>query len=927
LEIGALESFDNDISPIAGRLLNDFIYFAIIMDVPKNLSHERRPERFIRPFDIPTNAWRIFDRRVRVIWRRIWGDGVAVAFLYYFSTLLFVAMHVFSHNPFLGTLRLIPGFLSLLFVPGILISNLLLPSERRVVWVAVLVGLVFQAFVIQLLFLLMLVDILAMPLLTWVLFTNIPLVTMLCIETKIRNREISISLSTISDSRLIQLVIIALLVRLALWAINPGSIAPDASLYADYSRSIINGEFQSNVLTDGRLYGLWNGMQYCFHQGYTYLLSISWLMAEPTVGGPTFILVLIGTTLVLVVYDITKRFFGRNAALLSATILTIHPLFVFHSAVAYGPEISSLLFALGGMNLIAKDGESRFSTLIAAGIFIGLSDIIWTPNFLLFGAALPAFFVINHPFKKVNDILASVGIVLVTTGRVFFLNQSIFLFSWLAAMLTIGLASFASLRSKWRSERVLAHFLALAGTIAFWRTPVQIIHSENSIISVGNQANNLLVMLQLPNPPISAFLRPISLETVIGFLFFLLFHVTPLVFFFILLTITLKPSRRRMAGILAMAAIAGIGTLFVINMLADYKDTLTLSYLYSDSRFFLSLVSFLVIACSAFLVCKGVNGESQDWPKRVRYTICSRRKTQIAVGVILMINFVPGYYWIPQGFELVNYEERYGWKNLDRVIQTLPGDSIFIVDRTTEFSWLTGQRTVDFNLWGPGISLHRAVDYVERRAALFNATYFIIDRFTIARWNTFHQLYYPPYLEGDVLPIDIGKLFSSKGSGAAINVSSVKMIGQSESTRANEYARVLGFSDADYSKEFDIDFLEPGWSASNQGALVNQSGSAKLIIGTSQNYTNTWRPGSFDLGASLSSGCLLINFSEMTAEIARIALFNDSGNLLSYASLFSEGHFYAFFGIESLGDIRIVIEGDPGSSVTINAATYWSTPG
>ena len=99
---------------------------------------------------------------------------------------------------------------------------------------------------------------------------------------------------------------------------------------------------------------------------------ISWLLLPPSIAGPTLILEVAGLAIILVSFTIVEENYGSQAALYTSAVLSFHPLFIYHSSVGYGPEITSLLFLVGGIALIIDKSNQVVVRYTIAGIFFAI---------------------------------------------------------------------------------------------------------------------------------------------------------------------------------------------------------------------------------------------------------------------------------------------------------------------------------------------------------------------------------------------------------------------------------------------------------------------------------------------------------------------------------------------------------------------------
>jgi hypothetical protein len=248
---------------------------------------------------------------------------------------------------------------------------------------------------------------------------------------------------------------------------------------------------------------------------------------------------------------------------------------------------------------------------------------------------------------------------------------------------------------------------------------------------------------------------------------------------------------------------------------------------------------------------------------------------------------------------------------------------VFLADRARELSWFTGRKTYKLILSAKELPDSNASQEVLKLASKSSAEYLIIDGYTMVHWKTLRYLYNADINEGEILILNITSLLNVNVTNKP-SVASLRLVAETEPNDWGSYARIFRFIQANFTKTGTEDMLESGWGATNNGLLTNASGHAKLVIGNNSEYTNTWRPCGFDIARHVSNGVIEIIFNNMTAAVVRIEMWDSSGNLLSYANQLSSNVYCSVLGNIVLGDIRIVIHGNPGESVSIKEIAYWS---
>ena len=134
---------------------------------------------------------------------------------------------------------------------------------------------------------------------------------------------------------------------------------------------------------------------------------------------------------------------------------------------------------------------------------------------------------------------------------------------------------------------------------------------------------------------------------------------------------------------------------------------------------------------------------------------------------------------------------------------------------------------------------------------------------------------------------------------------------------------MLSFKEFNYSQQKEIELFSQGWAASEGGVILNQSGKAMLIIGNDANYTNSWRPNGFDLGLDTDSGFALIEVNNHSASVARISFYDENGIHLGDATPLNDNRYFFILGHVTLGDVRIVIEGEENGYIVVEQFQIW----
>jgi hypothetical protein len=761
------------------------------------------------------------------------------------------------------------------------------------------------------------------------------------------------------------------------------SIAPDASLYADYARGIIEGNFQSSVLNDGSVNALGSNVDYLTHQAFTYVFAVSWLLLPPTTSGPTLLLALIGVALLFPTHSIVSRFFGPSAALCAAFIVAVHPIFVFHSSVAYGPEITSLLFIVCGILFLVEGRNSNPKVLLAAGLLTGLTEVIWYANFYVICVTLPVVLILLKMLDRSQSLAFSAMMLLVILASamyqtivVFFVSWTI-LFTFLAVTqwfkpglgfqrvtpFFIGIASVTFLWS-WPLEMAVSYsasastpegviasisvlYMSTIAFLSFWITLLAVIElvrknristpSQKAVITLVGAAAVLMLWIWLsriaalssnPSSPRTVFgtlalaiVSPLSVPFLLSFVSFLFFHITPVLLCLIPLALIRGRNRSTAFAFLATGLLAAGGTLKVLSIVSG---SLGSEYLFSDSRFFLFVILMCIISlggCFAKLATS-IDGGGSLFDAKLH--MIRRQWKCILVFSLIIVGFVPSYLAMPSGLAFVNMEERYAWSGLPNIVNQLGDDNtIFLVERAREFSWFTGRESATLKLSNVSLRYTNASQELLSLAAHFSTDYLIVDGYTVARWKTLDFLLRGSISLGTSVILGNSEIVEASNSGNTFSSPALTLIGKTQPNAFDDYSRVFRFDTSVFSRSWNESVLDVGWDASNGGSIVNASGEVRLTIGTGQTFANTWRPDGFDLNLAVNSGFLLFDLEEISATVVRIEVWGDTGTLLRYGESLGSNLYYCPLGEVTIGDIRIVIEGSSGESIIVRSISVW----
>ena len=788
--------------------------------------------------------------------------------------------------------------------PGVILSSIILPKRQNGLWSSILFGIVFAVAQVHILFIIVLVIGFDIALVHYILIST----TLFMVLGALGSRSAeSITLKQsfkVPSQNMAIILMFGLAIRLALMIVASNSIAPDASLYSDYARSIVQGTFNSSVLGDGAVFSLRNNVDFLAHQGITYIFAISWLLLEPVTSGPNLILVIIGMNLILIGFNLTRRFFGNWPALFVAGILAFHPLFVFHSVVAYGPEVASLLFVASAIFLYGMGQCDRIKMGLVIGILIGLVDVIWAVNYYIICLVFPLIVGFKQGFRNINTLFAGILFIVLLLVKMVLLNPFI-------VMLTIVVVSCPLIKSFFRNRllSILSIFYASMGVILAWRLPAILV----SLLGAPSTPPERESIIQA----IGASLNPVIL---VRFPLFMLFHISLAIV--CIVAIILFKRMGQFSLILTISAfIAAVGTLKVLGSFSE--DVLTISYIYSDSRFFLFSTFMIIIASAPFFqnLLSGIFAEAAYGPSK--WMLKWHKKPVLAI-LCISISFIPGYVAYPMGLELVNIENRYGWQSIAEIMTGIGDEySIFLVDRARELAWITNRNTATMRLsakWLPNSNASREILALVEQ---YGADHIVIDDYFLKRWLTLKYLLRDPIKLGNSVPIDIETLASHLDQNSTELIQSLTLVGSTCPNKYGRYAHIFGLDWAKYNRVQTINLALAGWEATRGGSISSTAEGVYIMVGGG-GYTNTQRTEESNLDLKVHDGFISFSIIESNASLARIGIYNDLGVLLGYAQSMGDNKYIFLCGEITIGDIRMVVEGLAGTAILVKDISIWN---
>ncbi len=741
------------------------------------------------------------------------GPTLHLTIAYILSAMIFLGSYSLVPSIITFPVRLVSGLVALIIVQGAVLATLLLPKRLMNIGTTIFSGIFLAILQIHLLYNMAFLG-LRMPLVIWMLLMSLCTlgIGLVLMWHWNKRRDLSSAFQFGAHRPLVLILGLGLLARVMLLCFAQNCIAPDASLYADYARGIMNGIFQSSVSNDSAVIAVGTGVDYIVHQATTYIFALSWLLASPGTSGPTLILVLIGLVLLFPCFSLTERWFGSTAAIWSTSLVAIHPLFVFHSAVAYGPEISSLLFVMFAILLLVECREGGAGILLTIGVLMGLIDAIWYANFYLICITLPAVFLVTGSLRKRRELSFSLLLPFVLVARLYLADIFVFFGVW--AFVYIVLVIMRILRPKIGVQRFAPMFIGIMITEIAWLWPLQIA-GEIAGHTGAAQAEQL----------VSAILAPLTPTIVASFAFFLIFHLSIVLTCMIPVAMARGHNRQMAFVLVASAVAAAAGTL---KVLSTVQDSLQLQYIYSDSRFFLFATILFIMSLGPYFAFRESVEGTNDISGPPSKMMSKRRRRALMLVAIIAVGYLPGYVAIPYGLDITNIEQRYTWQNLTAIVsQTGSISAVYLADRGREFTWLTGRHSAILSFSRVGLPTANANNEIIALAKQYNASYLVVDPFTIAHWQTIRELLEYPIAVGASLPLWTNTTSIPDSGNHTGPVYSITLVGENSPDSLGRQTRVFRFNNLSYTKAWNANLLSPAWTATNGGAITNSSGYAE----------------------------------------------------------------------------------------------------
>jgi len=302
----------------------------------------------------------------------------------------------------------------------------------------------------------------------------------------------------------------------------------------------------------------------------------------------------------------------------------------------------------------------------------------------------------------------------------------------------------------------------------------------------------------------------------------------------------------------------------------------------------------------------------------------SRRQLELFCICLVIIGFVPGYTQIDNGLELVDIKDRYGWQNIETTVEPLgTSDTVFLADRAREFSWFTNRKTAVLVLPEKGLGHPAATESLNSLYQEFSTDYLLMDTYTVAHWNALNRLLSIPMGINHEIPREIRPFLEPQNLDNQISLKSLRLEALTDKSNEGKHIRIFSFQPSEFQRVWHTENLGPEWLAKGDGQIINATRNNQLIIGENETYTNTWRRADDSLNVDINGGFMLIEVEEVNASIPRVTVKNATYEYSAMAERLSDEVYYYPLGDFTVGDIRVVCEGNPGDRVIIKSMSIW----
>jgi 4-amino-4-deoxy-L-arabinose transferase-like glycosyltransferase len=224
-----------------------------------------------------------------------------------------------------------------------------------------------------------------------------------------------------SNALLALAVITAALVRVV-WAYRHGlALEQEGVEYVRIAENLIRGRGYVGIFN--------NGTQLNFPPLYPLMIAVLSFVTGSGESAARAINIAFGAALVVPMFLISERLYGRRAALAVAALVVFHPVLIAAGASTYseGPYLTLMMFAM--LCLTRWVANRRPVSGMAAGVFMGLAYLIRPEAFLIAGLCVVAglvltVFVDQRRATAIGTVAMAAAFVLVAAPNVAFLTYS-----------------------------------------------------------------------------------------------------------------------------------------------------------------------------------------------------------------------------------------------------------------------------------------------------------------------------------------------------------------------------------------------------------------------------------------------------------------------------------------------------------------------
>jgi hypothetical protein len=713
---------------------------------------------------------------------------------------------------------------------------------------------------------------------------------------------------------------------------NTMSLLPDASLYLDSARTIVSkGMFSSNVLHDESL-GTLAALGLSEHRFVIFIFALFFQISNVSMRSALLAIIFIGSLLVFPIYDVTKEFFGKNAGVLAAIMVSFHPLFIYFSSILFGPEISGLLFLLVSFYLIIEGGRNKSAlALLAAGILIGVSEELWYPQFYIVVPFVPLLFGLfygnsNRVRDKrfiMNLLICGFFVFLYVFALKVYSLYFIYVPIVLAETIVFCLSSRFEQKSSYFALSIVAGLIIPTVLSVF---PHYVLPSQvSSTIKTATEAGLIPSIINA----FTLFLKGSSLTGLIDCAKYLSNYATAITLVLFLLAFL---NTKNMKGNLVLGSLV----LFDFILVSLTPPPLYPQYLSSQGRYYLLPTALMIILGSCFLsrsievTIEGVSSTAIRLRKKVTTIRLPLVTTLILLSLIFSLFFIPQYQAYLQDIHQENPIDKYGWSVnfLDWIMANTSEKDILLTSRARELAWFTDRKTA--SLFSPSAK-PEDMDYAELSNLYeqFNASYLVIESYFYWSFPKLQNLYQPSStsLGTVILPSDA---LMSHLTNSSFEAGAYQLIFYENSEKGIcSVWKLVSYSGLSINSIYQ-DLSSKTLSAGNGGSLAFENNTSKLVIGDGKNYTYTYQEAPLNITLDEKAVKFFAwDVGEISrANIDRIELWNAGNHVADVLPHSETGNWTTLFDVNNIDNIRIIISGKSGGYITVNwlvIGTYQAT--